>query len=77
MQHSLTAIPVNTNLLLTNNCTQCTVSADTASIYTIQLLSWRIKLIRTFYIHITKCLQIICVISDFSKSKQKTYIHLT
>jgi len=39
MQQSLTAIPVNTNLPLTNNCTQCTVSADVATVYTKQLLS--------------------------------------
>jgi len=39
MQHSLTVIPVNTNLPLTNNCTQCTVSADVATVYTIQLIS--------------------------------------
>ena len=38
MEHSLTVIPVNTNLPLTNNCTQCAVSADIASAYTIQLL---------------------------------------
>ena len=41
MQHSLTVIPVNTNLPLTKNCTQCTVSADIGSAYTIQLLSVR------------------------------------
>ena len=39
MQNSLTVIPVNTNLPLTNNCTQLTVSADNATVYTIQLLS--------------------------------------
>ena len=39
MQHSLTAFPVNTNLPLTVNCTQCTVSAAFASVYTIKLLS--------------------------------------
>jgi hypothetical protein len=39
MQHSLTVIPVNTNLPLTNNCTQCTLSADIATVYTIQMLS--------------------------------------
>jgi len=39
MQHSLTVITVNTNLPLTNNCTLCTVSADSASVYTIYLLS--------------------------------------
>jgi len=39
MQYSLTVIPVNTNLPLTNNCTQCTVSADIVTVYTIQLLS--------------------------------------
>jgi hypothetical protein len=39
MQQSLTVIPVNTNLPLTKNCTQCTVSADIASVYTIQLVS--------------------------------------
>jgi hypothetical protein len=38
MQYSLAVIPVNTNLPLTNNCTQCTVSADIATVYTIQLL---------------------------------------
>jgi len=39
MQNSLTVIPVNTNLPLTNKSTQCTVSADFASVYTIQLIS--------------------------------------
>jgi len=39
MQYSLTVIPVNTNLPLTNNCTQCTVRADIANVYKIQLLS--------------------------------------
>ena len=38
IQHSLAVIPVNTNLLLTNSCTQCTVIADIATVYTIQLL---------------------------------------
>jgi hypothetical protein len=39
IQHSLTVIPVNTNLPLTNNCTQRTVSADIASVCKIHLLS--------------------------------------
>ena len=39
VQHSLTVIPVNTNLPLTINCTQCTVSADSVTVYKIQLLS--------------------------------------
>jgi len=39
MQHSLTVILVNTNMPVTNNCTQCTVSADIAIVYKIQLLS--------------------------------------
>jgi hypothetical protein len=39
MQHSLPVIPVNTNLPLTDNCTQFIVSADIATVYTIQLLS--------------------------------------
>ena len=39
MQHSLTVITVNTNLPNTNDCTQCTVSADSVTVYKIQLLS--------------------------------------
>jgi len=39
MQHSLTVIPVNTNLPHTNICTQCTVGADIPNVYKIQLLS--------------------------------------
>ena len=38
MQHSLTVFPVKTNLLITSNCTQCTVSADIVRVYTIKLL---------------------------------------
>ena len=46
MQHSLTAIPVNTKLPFTNNCTQCTVSADIASVYTraIQKVTYVVEL---------------------------------
>jgi len=33
MEYSLTVSTVNTILPLTNNCTQCTVSADCASAY--------------------------------------------
>ena len=39
MQNSLTVIPVSTNWPLSNNCTQCTVGADSASVYKVQLLS--------------------------------------
>lgn len=39
MQYSLTVIPANTNLPLTNNCTLCIVSADSAGVYKIQLPS--------------------------------------
>jgi len=39
MHISLTVIPVNTNLPLTNNSTQCSVSAHIASVYKVQLLS--------------------------------------
>ena len=38
MQHSFTVIPGNTNLPLSNNYTQCTVTDDIATVYTIQLL---------------------------------------
>ena len=49
MQHSLTVIPVNTNLPLTDNSTQCTVGADNANVYTIKLLSVQNNLITIFY----------------------------
>jgi len=39
MQRSLTVIPVNTNLPLTKNCTQCTVGAAIPSVYKTQLLT--------------------------------------
>jgi len=39
MQNSLTVIPVNTNLPLTNNCTQCTGGVNSACVYKIQLVS--------------------------------------
>jgi len=43
VQHSLTVIPVNTNLPLTNNCTQCTVSADIATVYKKQVKQSRYR----------------------------------
>jgi len=49
MQHSLTVIIVNTNLLLINNCTLCAVRADIVSVYTIQLVSVQNNINPNFY----------------------------
>jgi len=51
IQHSLTVIPPNNTLLLTNNLTQCTVGAKIAPSSIIQLQSVYKTLMRTFYIH--------------------------